>query len=113
MGRPSQERKRAKRSKQKVKRKLFGKSTSLQAKDSENHDTSVELAAIGDIDIDHVEMCLYDSYRQLDGEDPSREYLLKCRSKLMDKVQQYKEALNKSQEEVITMQLAHKKNLKE
>ena len=111
MGRPSPERKRAKRSKQKAKRKLFGKSNSLPAQDSEGHDTSEELTATGDIDLDHVEMCLYDSYRQLDGEDPSQDYLLKCRSKLMDKVRQYKEALNKSQEELLTMQLAHKKEL--
>ena len=111
MGRPSPERRKAKRAKQKARRKLFGSCTALPTQESGDHDTSAKLEAIGDVDIDHVEMCLYDSYRQLDGEEYTREYLLNCRSKLMDKVQQYKKELNKSEEERVAMELAHKKEL--
>ena len=37
----------------------------------------LESNTIGDSDEDHVEMCLYDSYRQLDGEEHAQNYLLK------------------------------------
>lgn len=46
---------------------------------------------IGDVDIDHVEMQLYNCTRKQDGEGHSYDYLLNCREKLMDKIQQYKD----------------------
>lgn len=46
------------------------------------------------IDIDVIDMTLYDSYRQIDGEPHSHEHLLESRMKLMQKVKRYKEQIN-------------------
>lgn len=76
----------------------------------ECHWRSQTATCIGDVYIDHIEMQLYDCYRKQDGEEHSYDYLLNCRVKLMDKVQQYKD-LNKSEEEMLKMTLTYKKEI--
>ncbi len=54
---------------------------------------------LGGVDMDVLDMTLYDSYRQLDRQSYSQEYMLKCRSKLISKVRQYREYTNHLQKQ--------------
>ena len=90
MGRRSPEKLKDKRKKQKAKRNLFTKQDVSTCLDTPSNDTVREdyhgdsdtcTSAFGNvaIDIDVIDMALYDSYRQIDGEPHSQEHLLKCR----------------------------------
>ena len=86
MGRPSPESKKAIRARQKVRRKLFSSNSITQhqiqnSQDSQttnqqvtNQQAPCTCANIGDVDIDHIEMSLYDSYREMDGEAHSESF---------------------------------------
>ena len=115
MGRRSPEKLKDKRRKQKAKRKLFTKQDVPTCLDTPSNDTVQEdyhgdcdtcTSAFGNvaIDIDVIDMALYDSYRQIDGEPHSQEHL-KCR---MQKVKRYKEQINYLQEQRIRDELRHK-----
>lgn len=119
MGRRSPEKLKDKRKEQKAKRKLFTKQDVSTCLDTPSNDTVREdyhgdsdtcTSAFGNvaIDIDVIDMALYDSYRQIDGEPHSQEHLLKCRMKLMQKVKCYKEQINYLQEQRIRDELRYK-----
>lgn len=97
MGHPSPEQKKSQVKNQKMKRKLFHKEVHVHVVVTADSCTSEMSSAkstatcIGDVDIDHVEMQLYNCTRKQDGEGHSYDYLLNCREKLMDKIQQYKD----------------------
>ncbi len=100
MGQRSPERKKDKRSKQKVRRKLFSKQSASDCSEetlsevdhtgvSTEFDCTIEIdptvqedadtqdswrvSTVGDVDIDLVDMNLYDSYRRLDGQAYTQE----------------------------------------
>ena len=123
MGRPSPQLKQRKRQKQKCKRKLiFSKkhqeSTNNNYKNDETETDSlsreedvhmsVPQSSIGDVDVDVMEMSLYDDYRQIDGELYSNAYLYKCRQKLMMKTREYKARVHELEKEVTCVKLASK-----
>ena len=64
--------------------------------------------ALGDADIDLVEMELYDLYRKDDGQPYSVEYLQKCIDKLKVKVREDKVTINKLQRDIINIKADNK-----
>ena len=109
MGRASPEQKRTKRRRQKAKRKLFPEKTPVEKSSNEAEDfdgsdngstSDVEITTVGDVDMDVIDMNLYDSYRQLDGKEYPTTYLLKCREKLVDKVKKCRKRIHVLEEEL-------------
>ena len=64
--------------------------------DSKENDCSTS-SALGDADIDLIEMELYDLYREEDGQPHTLEYLQKCNGKLRAKVKDDKIMINRLQ----------------
>ena len=118
MGRHSFEKLKDKWRKQKANRKLLIKQDVSTCLDTPSNDTVQEdyhdgsgmcNSSFGNVamDIDVIDMALYDSYRQIDGEPHSQEHL-KCRMKLVQRVKRYKEQINYLQEQRIRDELRHK-----
>lgn len=128
MGRPSPERRQAKRKRQKVRRKLVYRTQNSSEIDQVDFETELhenegvdvaktntregDIGPIGGADTDLVEMSLYDNFREQDGEEFSLTYLVKCRKLLIAKVKMSNEIISQLQSELEEVRLESKKENK-
>ena len=116
MGRPSPERRKAKRQRQKVRRKLtypmrqdqLEVETDATSSGQKELEQPCTLGPIGGADTDLIEMGLYDNFREQDGKPLSQKYLMKCRTLLVSKVQRSNETINKLQRELEKVKMESK-----
>ena len=72
----------------------------------------LQLTAIGDKDLELLEMAVYDSYREEDKQCYPYEYLLDCRTKLMRKLQSCQEKIEILENEKLETEIRYKKKNK-
>lgn len=131
MGRPSAEKKRAKRKRQKqcknlrltvssapddtvcktssserITSSLHERHGSFEVSDSFN--STNEGTCIGNDDTNLIKMDLYDEYRREDGKQHTNHYLKKCVEKLMTKVRQQREKICFLEKDTTEMKIEHK-----